>query len=39
MDNTAQIIAALRSLLQSRALERTPDEDQWKEAERALLAM
>ena len=38
MDNTAQIVAALRGLLQSRALERTPDENQWKEAERALLA-
>jgi hypothetical protein len=38
MDNAAQVIAALRGLLQSRALERTPDEDQWKEAERALLA-
>ena len=38
MDNTAQVIAALRGLLQSRALERTPGEDQWKEAERALFA-
>jgi hypothetical protein len=38
MDNTAHVIAALRGLLQSRALERTPDENQWKEAERALLA-
>ena len=38
MDNTAQVIAALRGLVQSRALERTPDENQWKEAERALLA-
>jgi hypothetical protein len=38
MDNTAQVIAALRGLLQARALERTPDENQWKEAERALLA-
>jgi hypothetical protein len=38
MDKTAQVIAALRGLLQSRALNRTPDEDRWKEAERALLA-
>jgi len=38
MENTARVIATLRSLLQSRALKRTPDENQCKEAERALLA-
>ena len=38
MGNTAQVIAARRGLLQLHALGRTQDENQWKEAERALLA-